>query len=404
MYLLSAATIAVVVLLLALGTGGSAMTDGPPCGRATDAVVRSTTLAVARRLRDEERAGATVTRARRSIEADRVLADAVARGDAAAARSEALVLLFNHEHIVRLRVLRAGAPIADVGGRFVLTPVFATLRAGGRVVGSVEYSVQDDMGYRLLAKRLVGVDTVMRHGGRTVMADVNAGSRSLPDSGTVEIGGARYLVATIVTRDFPNGRLRITLLIPRPTASLALESCPQVRTDVLRDIAQRVYEEALRGPVAVIARAIVRSSLVLPAAVAAGRDATARRSARRLLRAGHLVRLAAVTSGGRVVADVGVSEPALGPVVTLRRHGAAVGSALLAIQSANGFVGVSSYLTGADVLVRDGAQQLAGRVTGPASLPPSGPATWNGRGYHVASFDATIYPAGRVTVYSLVRG
>jgi hypothetical protein len=67
-------------------------------------------------------------------------------------------------------------------------------------------------------------------------------------------------------------------------------------------------------------------------------------------------------------------------------------------------VGVSSYLTRADVLVRDGARQLAGRVTGPAALPPSGPLSWNGRRYYVASFDATVFPAGRVTVYALAQG
>jgi len=405
----AAAAIVVILTLLAVGGGGGGAvvartTPEPPCGSATDAVVRATTLVVARRLRDEEHTGPTVRRARTSISSDAVLAAAVARGNARAARREALVLLFNHEHVVRLRVLRAGRVIADVGGRLVLTPVYATLRRHGRVVGTVEFSVQDDMGYRLLTQRLVGVRSVMRFDGATVMADIDVGSQPLPQAGTLTLGGVRYLVATIVTGHFPTGTLDITLLIPVPAAALARESCAQLRTDLLGDIARRVYEESIRGPAAIDARAVIEGSRVLPAALAAGHVAQATASARRLLRAGHLAGLAVLDRGGRTVADVGISAPALAPiVVVLHRHGADVGEALLAVQSANGFVGVASYLTHSDVLVRDGARQLAGRIWGPAALPASGPLRWHGGGYHVASFAATRFPSGAVTVYALVR-
>lgn len=403
----SASAAAVIVVLLTLIVVGGGATLAPPeraCGRATDAVARATTLVVARRLRDEEHFGPTVRRARASIESDAVLAAAVARGTAAAARREALVLLFNHEHIVRLRVIRAGRVVADVGGPFVLTPVYATLRRHGRVVGSVEFSVQDDMGYRLLTERLIGVRSVMRFHGATVMADVNLGSRPLPHAGTLTLRGVRYLVATIVTGHFPTGTLEITLLIPAPAAALSRSSCAQVGADLLRNIVRRVYEEGIRGPAALGGREVVEGSRVLPAALASGHDAQVRASARRLLRAGHLTGLEVLDASGRTVADVGIGAPALAPfVVVLRRHGAVVGEALVAVQTANGFVGVASYLTHTYVLVRGAGGQLAGRVSGPAAVPASGRLRWRGRRYHSASFAATQFPAGDVTVFALAR-
>jgi hypothetical protein len=401
--LLSAVAIAVIVALLALGTG-DAQPAQRPCGGATNDVVGAATLAVATRLRDEERFSPTVARARHTIESDRVLAAAVASGDAAAARREALVLLFNHEHIVRLRVLGGGSVLADVGGKLVLTPVSATIRAGGRAVGSVSFSVQDDMGYRLLVKRLVGVDTVMRYRGQTLMSDIDVGARSLPRSGVVRIGGARYLLATIAAGRFPAGTLRISLLIPVPPAALASASCAQVRTDVLRSVVRRVYEESIRGPGAAGARARVASSRVLPAAVAGGEVALAQAAARGLLRPAHSVRIAALDAGGRLVASAGITAPALAPLaVPLRRNGATVGRALVAIESAHSFADLSSYLAGALVFVRGGGEQLAGRVVpGPGSLPATGPMSWDGRGYHVASFAARRFPSGRATVYVMV--
>jgi hypothetical protein len=403
--------VAIIVVLLVRGGGNGGtpivgVAAERPCVSLTDSTALAASLAVARRLRDEESAGGTVNLARHSIESDRVLARAVARGDAATARRRALVLLFNHEHIVRLRVLRHGRALADVGGRLVLTPLYAVLRVHGRAVGLVEFSVQDDMGYRLLALRLLGARVVMRYHGHTVMSDVHLGKHRLPRSGAVTIRGVHYLTGTIEAGRFPHGTLRITLLFRRPAVSLALAlaSCLQVRADILAAIVRRVYGETGTGPAVAVGRAAVRSSKLLPADVAGGHRKRARASARRLLRAGHLVRLRVVARGGRVLADVGTSLPVLGPVsVALRRHGRVVGRALLAVQSAKGFAGVASYLVGAPVLVRSAGRQLAGRVAGPASIPATGALSWHGVAYHVASFKATRFPSGSATVYVLVR-
>jgi hypothetical protein len=260
------------------------------------------------------------------------------------------------------------------------------------------------MGYRLLALRLLGAHVVMRYHGRTVMSDIHVEARSLVRSGEMRVGGASYLTATIATGRFPSGTLHITLLFRAPAASLALESCAQVGAHVLAGFVHRVYGEMSQGPAAAIARNVVRRSKVLPAAVAGGRRKRTLASARRLLRAGHLVRLRVVSRRGAVLADLGTTLPVLDPItVTLRRHGRAVGHAKLAIESADSFVGVASYLVGADVLVRAGARQLVGRVAGPATLPLSGQVTWNGAQYTVASFGGTRFPSGPVVVYVMVK-
>ena len=402
--LLSAAAIATIGVLLVRGAA-----DGPtaagPCGPATDATYLATALGVAERIRREEQAGATVSRARTTIQSDRVLARAVARGDAAQTRREALVVLFDGEHIVRLRVFdSAGRVLADVGGKFVLSPVYAVLRAGGRRVGRVEYSVQDDMGYRLLTDRLDGVLTVMRYAGRTVMADIDVGARRLPTRGTVRVHGVAYLVATIVTSRFPTGRLRISALVRRPPRTLARQSCAQVRADVLGAVTRRVYGEDSHGPEVLVGRVAIRRSHRLAAALAAGRRGPAWVAAADAMAAGHLVRLA-VRAHGRVLADVGDTQPLIAPTAVAVRDGAhrIVGHALFAVQSARGFVGVSSYLTDSDVLVREGSRQLAGRFGGPSSVPRSGPVRYDGDTYDVASFRATKWPSGPITVYTLAR-
>ena len=129
------------------------------------------------------------------------------------------------------------------------------------------------MGYRLLTKRLVGADTVMRYEGRTVMSDIDVGRGALADAtARVRIGGASLprRPRSSLGR-FPTGQLDISLLIRTPPASLATQQLPQVRADVLGDVARRVYLEASTGPASRIARSAVTGSIVLPAALAAGR-------------------------------------------------------------------------------------------------------------------------------------
>jgi hypothetical protein len=377
----------------------------PPCGAATDGTYLSTAFAVALRISGEERGGAEVTRDLNTIEADRVLANAVAAGDLATVQREVFALIHNHEHIVRLRVLRAGQLLYDYGGPLVLAPVTGVLRLGGKVVGEFVMSVQDDLGYQKLAERLVGAHVVMRYQGQTIMSDLAVGGEPLPARGSVVVGNVPYLVASFAVGRFPDGVLEVSILLQRPASTLARQSCAQVVAGVLAAVAQRVYDEARVGeafvgpPLTALARATQ-----LSAALAAGDDRTATQLVRSMVAAGGFARLR-VVAGGRVVADVGVSSPLLAPVTApLLDAGAVVGEAVFAVETAQVYAGVAGGLVRAPVLVRAGTHQLAGTRVGPAMLPASGPLTYRGGHYEVASFAAVAFPNEQARIYVLGPG
>ena len=65
------------------------------------------------------------------------LLSALSAGDDAAVSAAVSAMVYTpHWHIVRLRVLRAGHVIADVGRPYVIAPVTGTIRQHGRTLGS----------------------------------------------------------------------------------------------------------------------------------------------------------------------------------------------------------------------------------------------------------------------------
>jgi hypothetical protein len=123
-----------------------------------------------------------------------------------------------------------------------------------------------------------------------------------------------------------------------------------------------------------------------------------------MVAAGGFARLR-VVAGGRVVADVGVSSPLLAPVTApLLDAGAVVGEAVFAVETAQVYAGVAGGLVRAPVLVRAGTHQLAGTRVGPAMLPASGPLTYRGGHYEVASFAAVAFPNEQARIYVLGPG
>jgi hypothetical protein len=89
--------------------------------------------------------------------------------------SEVLALVFNHEHIVRLRVLRNGVVLDDFGGRSCSRRSAERCASAAASVGTFELSVQDDAGYRKLARapdRRARRDPLPR---RDVMSDIAVG-------------------------------------------------------------------------------------------------------------------------------------------------------------------------------------------------------------------------------------
>ncbi len=139
---------------------------------------------------------------------------AVARRDPAATRRAIEALL--NQHIVRLRASAGGQLLSDVGGPYVLAPVRAPLRSGGRQIGNFVLSIQDDLGYLLLAQRLVGLKVEMHRGSQLVMSSMHPAPAHVPQSGPFRYRGQRYRVFTLHAQAFPSGPLRITLLVPIP--------------------------------------------------------------------------------------------------------------------------------------------------------------------------------------------
>jgi hypothetical protein len=159
-----------------------------------------------------ERALAQVHRVQRN----KALLQAVARRDPAATR-RAIVGLLN-QHIVRLSVSVGGRVLADVGGPFVLAPRKAPLQLDGHTIGTLVLSIQDDLGYLLLARRLAGLDVVMRVQNKLVMSSLGPAPPATPSEGPYRYRGRAYRVFTLNATAFPSGPLRITVLIPIPYA------------------------------------------------------------------------------------------------------------------------------------------------------------------------------------------
>lgn len=185
----------------------------PLCGPTdTDTVVNAVSH-VARGIYTSEGGRHALAQVRR-VQHDRSLLRAVARRDPAAAK-RAVESLLNH-HIVRLRVSAGERLLADVGGPYILAPVRAPLRLGGRTIGSCVLSIQDDEGYKRLAGRLAGVRVLMYMGSRLVKNSLGPAPGAVPAAGPYRYRGRTFRVVTIHAEAFPSGPLRIAVLIPIP--------------------------------------------------------------------------------------------------------------------------------------------------------------------------------------------
>jgi hypothetical protein len=186
----------------------------PLCGATRDDTVVNAISHVATLIYASEVGRSTLPQIAR-VQHNRALLTAVAHGEPEATRLAIDNLL--NEHIVRLRVLDgAGKLISDVGGPYVLAPVRAALRLNGRAIGSFVLSIQDDMGYRLLAQRLAGLDVVMYRGSQVVMSSFSPPPAHVPTTGPFTHKGATYRAFTFHAEAFPSGPLRITDLVPIP--------------------------------------------------------------------------------------------------------------------------------------------------------------------------------------------
>jgi len=210
---------------------GSPSLAGPACAASTVQTIVSIDGNVAERIYRDELVGTGTIADQHQVEENSPLLKALARvsalakGKSAGARAvreaanavtEAVHgLVYSHTHIVRLRVLQGGRLLADIGGPYIIAPVGGSLRYHGRVVGTYLLSVQDDLGFVGLERRLIGVPLILHVGAVRVplQGTTRTGSVVIPDRGAVVIRGAHFQAYSFDAKAFPTGVVRISLLL-----------------------------------------------------------------------------------------------------------------------------------------------------------------------------------------------
>jgi hypothetical protein len=130
--------------------------------------------------------------------------------------------------------------LADVGGPHVIAPVSGELRWRHRIVASYVMSVQDDAGFVKLVGRFIGVPVDLYTNGSFLMGTLHPAPASMRTGASASVGGANYVAQVFSARAFSSDTLRVALLVQRPTAKVAAESCAAVRLSAWGAIATRI--------------------------------------------------------------------------------------------------------------------------------------------------------------------
>jgi len=210
---------------------------GPVCGNDTASTVAETVGTLATRIYGEEAAGGPD---KQQVETYAPLLSALAAGNRAAVTTAVTHLVYSGTHIVRLRVTQGGAVLADVGGPYVLAPVHGVLVDHGRTVGDYVLSVQDDLGYVKLETRFIDLPLILMRDGTRIPLPGTITSAPIPEHGDVSYEGGEYRVFSVKGEAFPEGALRMSVLVPAPSPS-ATHSCPAVRVLEMGHLVKRIW-------------------------------------------------------------------------------------------------------------------------------------------------------------------
>jgi hypothetical protein len=351
-------------------------------------VVASTLGQIAQRIYQQAAHGRNVVSSVKRLARSRALARAVALGDAATTR-QALAPLLKHQ-ILRIVIRHHGRVLADIGRSAALAPVSGVVRDGTGVVGQYTLSVADEASIAGIIHSVTGATVRIRRG-----------SQAEPSSAK----GSR--VISFAGQQFPAGALRISLNV----AAADLGSCGATPAETVSDtvgmVGERLYRTEAGG--AAIHRVLrhVASDRRFRAAVVRDDPSGLRTAIVRFFRTRslHVVRVRATTAAGRLVNDVGgpdVLAPASQELYGQRR--ARIGRVTVSVQDDTGYIKLMHRFTGAEVLLRRPAGQVAGSslVPGPATVPARGTVTYQGRTYEAFSFPARAFPSGPLTISLLL--
>ncbi len=175
----------------------------------------------AERIYRDEQSGAQTRAVVRDFESSRAFQEAVSSDNRPATEAAIVAFFKSTLHVVRVRATLGERLIADVGGPRVLAPIRGDVRdSHGHVVGHFLLSVQDDLGYVILAHRFAGLQVFLSQGGLPLtvgqgsLGETGPAPAGLPARGEVTYKGLPYHAYSFTAEAFPKGSLQVQLLIP----------------------------------------------------------------------------------------------------------------------------------------------------------------------------------------------
>ena len=203
------------------------------------AAISAVDMAVARHIYTDELHGSETKADIGRIASSQALLSAMAGSNPAAVQAAVHALVYApHWHIVRLRVLKAGKVLSDIGGPYIIAPVTGTLRWHGRTVGSYVMSVQDDVGFVKLVSRFIGTPIDVYRNGSFLMGTLKPAPSTVSNGAVVTVAGSTYRASVMRAGAFPKGSLQIALFTKEPTASSG--SCATVRSAAWGSVAAHI--------------------------------------------------------------------------------------------------------------------------------------------------------------------
>jgi hypothetical protein len=198
------------------------LAPNPPtstCARSRVEIVADTIGRAGVNVYREEQSGVRAKLAVRDFEHSHAFQEAVATDNPVATHAVIDEFFKTQLHVVRVRATLGEKLVVDIGGPHVLAPIRGDVRnARGHVVGHFLLSVQDDLGYLLLANRFTGAQVLLRQGSEQIMGTLSPGPAHIPNRGLVVYQGVRYRAYSFLAEAFPKGTIRVSLLIPPVSA------------------------------------------------------------------------------------------------------------------------------------------------------------------------------------------
>jgi hypothetical protein len=215
--------------------------SGPACGRESAATIAAVDQVAARRIYSGELDGTETRSDIAHVTDSTALLSALAQDNQPGVEAAVHALVYAPGwHIVRLRVVRGGRVLSDIGGPYIIAPVDGSLKWHGRIVGHFVMSVQDDVGYVKLETRFIGAPVEIYRNSGPLMGTVHPVPLNVISGATVSLAGRQFSPDVLTVKAFPTGTLHVALLVPSPGVATARRSCAAIRIQAWGSIARHL--------------------------------------------------------------------------------------------------------------------------------------------------------------------